>query len=253
VAKGRIPAQQLKHDPLMDQYVKSRTWVEGRSRPLLTGLVIAAVAVAAVLVFRFVSSSRASAAGEALAEAFRVNDAVVSNPLPPNPTGYAYATEDEKHRRAFEAFEKAARDYPSYHGDLARYFAATHQLYFDAPKAEATLKEISQQNSQVAPQARLALAERYATTGRSQEALDEFQKLKAKPGNMPAALVDFHLAQVYEAMGKTQEAAELYFNIANQDRSSPVGTASVNRLVEIDPARIEKLPALAPINPVAPR
>jgi tetratricopeptide (TPR) repeat protein len=243
LAKGRISAQQLKRDPLMEQYIASSAWVKERSRPLLTGLIVVAVVIAASLIFYAVSSRRERSAGEALAEAFRVDQAVVANPLPANRQGYAYTTEDEKHRKAYEAFEKAARDYPSYYGDLARYYAATHQLYFDAPKAEAALQQLAQQDSSVSAQARLALGERYEVTGRLNEALAEYQKLKAKPGDAAPSLIDFNIARTYEAMGKTKEAADLYFSVASQDQGSGLGTMSVTRLTALDPARVEQLPS----------
>ena len=241
MAKGRISAQQLKRDPLMEHYIASTGWVKERSRPLLTGLIVIGVLTAAFLIFYAVSSRREASANEALAEAFRVDQAIVSNPLPPNQP-YAFTTEEEKHRKAYEAFEKAARDYPSYYGDLAHYYAATHQLYFDAPKAEATLQEIAKKDSSVGAQARLALAERYEVSGRYNEALAEYQKLKAKPGDIAPLLIDFNIARTYEAMGKTKEAADLYFSVASQAQSSGLGTMAVTRLTVIDPARIDQLP-----------
>jgi len=226
----------------MEQYISSSAWVKERSRPLLTGLIVVAVLVAAFFIFRVISSSRAESAGEALAEAFRIEQAAVANPLPPATSGYAFTTEDEKHRKAYEAFDKAARNYSSYYGDLARYHAATHQLSFDAPKAEAALQQLAQKDSSVSGQARLALAERYEVTGRFNEALSEYQKLKAKPGDVPAQVIDFNTARTYEEMGKTKEAADLYFNIASQAQNSGIGTMSISRLTAIDPARAEQLP-----------
>jgi tetratricopeptide (TPR) repeat protein len=239
LAKGKITAQQLKHDPLMDKYIASSGWVKERSRPLLKGLIaIAAIGVAA-LVFYLISSQRERAAAEALAAAFRVDQAIVADPVPPNEI--AFPTQDAKHRAASDAFEKAARDYPSYYGEMARYYAATHQLNFDAPKAEATLQELAQKNSSVGAQARLALAERYEATGRFNEALAEYQKLKTQPGDISPSLVDFSTARTYEAMGKTKEAVDLYFSVASEGQSS-LGTISITRMAVLDPARIEQLP-----------
>jgi tetratricopeptide (TPR) repeat protein len=226
----------------MEQYIKSSGWVKERSRPILTGLIVVGVVAAVLLIFYTVSARRERAAGEALAEAFKVEEAIVANPIPPNAPGYAFTTEDEKHRKASEAFEKAARNYPSFYGELGRYYAATHQLYFDAPKAEATLQELAQKGSPFSAQARLALAERYEVTGRHNEALAEYQKLKAKPGDLSTAIIDFNMARTYEAMGKIKEAADIYFELAKQDQTSGLGTASLTRLTVIDPARLDQLP-----------
>lgn len=242
MAKGKITAQQLKHDPLMDKYIASSGWVKEQSRLLLKGLIAAAALGAAILIFYVFSSQRARSAGDELALAFCWDQAIVANPIPPNPPGCAAATEDEKHHKACEAFEKAARDYPSYNGEIGRYLAAAHQLYFDGPKAEATLQEIAQKNSSVGAQARLALAQRYEATSRLNEAVTEYQKLKAQPGDISPLLIDFNIARTYEAMGKKQEAVDLYFGVASQSPGSSLGTGATTRLTALDPSRLDQLP-----------
>jgi len=123
----------------MDQYMNASTWAKDRSRSIVTGLTVAAVVVAVVLIGWLLYSRRTTNAAESLASAMAVHDAIVANPLPALPPGsVGFTTGEEKHRRAFEALEKAAAEYPSYNGDLAHYLAAVHQLNFDAAKAEAT-------------------------------------------------------------------------------------------------------------------
>ncbi len=237
----------------MDHYLATTMWVKGRSRPILKWLIVAAVVIALASVTWWFFSRRARNAAESLARAMVVHGAVVKNPIPPNlPAGSsAFTTEDEKHRKAYEAFQRTASEYPSYNGDLGRYLGAIHQLHFEADKAEATLKEVSQKDSDVGAQARMALAARYEATGRNDEAVAEYQKLKAKPGPVPPALIDLGLARTYEAMGKNQEAADLYFGIANNKdlRSTGLGTAAVTRLTALAPERVEQLPPPEPTGP----
>ncbi|MGE0884384.1 MAG: tetratricopeptide repeat protein [Blastocatellales bacterium] len=253
MAKGRVSAQDLKRDPLMEQYVATSTWAKSNSRPILKWLTVAAVVIALAGIGWMIYSRRANNAAEALAEAYRWNDATVQNPIPPNPQGYVATSEDEKHRKAYEAFTKAANDYPSYYGDLARYQAATNQLYFEPDKAEATLKELSQKDSDVGAQAQLALAQRYEAAGKYEEAISEYQKLKAKPRNLAVASIEFDMARTYEAMGKKQEAIDLYFNIANNKdfRSSGLGTTAVGRLTVLAPEKVDQLPPPEPTSPFA--
>lgn len=253
MAKGRVSAQELKRDPLMEQYVATSAWAKGHSRPILKWLTIAAVVIALAAIAWMVFSRRANNAAESLAEAFRWNDAQVANPIPPNPTSYYATSEDEKHRKAYEGFTKAANDYSSYYGDLARYYAATHQLFFEPEKAESTLKELSQKDSDVGIQARFALAQRYEAIGKNDDALAEYQKLKAKPGNLSVALIDYNSARVYETMGKTKEAIDLYFAVAsNKDwRSTGLGNNAVARLTVLSPEKVDQLPAAEPTNPFA--
>lgn len=253
-AKGRVSAQQLKHDPLMDQYLTATAWMKGHSRPILKWLAVAAVVIALGLLTWWFLSRRARNAAESLARAMAVHEAIVANPIPPNlpPTSRAFTTEDEKHREAYKAFQQAASEYPSYNGDLARYLGAMHQLSFEADKAEATLKEISQKDSDVGAHARLALAGRYEAVGKNEEAVAEYQKLKAKPGPIPPALIDVSMARAYEALGKNQEAADLYFAVANNKelRSTGLGTMAVTRLTLLAPERVEQLPPPEPTGPL---
>lgn len=249
MAKGRATAQSLKRDPLMEQYLHTSAWVKERSRPIVkwSAIAVGVIALAAVVWWFF--SSRAKNAAELMARAMAAHQAIVQNPLPNLAPGQvAFKTEDEKHREAYRAFTEAANEYPSYNGDTARYFAAVHQLHFEADKAEATLKEIAQKDSEVGAQARMALAQRYEAVGKNDDAIAEYQRLKASPGPIPPALIDLGMGRVYEAMGKTKEAADVYFAIAsNKDlRSSDVGAAAADRLAAIAPEKLDQLPPPEP-------
>lgn len=235
----------------MEQYISTSSWVKDRTRPILTIVTVIAVIGAAVLIYWWFTSSRQRAASESLGEAFKVSEAVVANPIPPVVTGYAFASEDEKARKTYEAFEKAARDYPSFHGDLARYYGAINQLRFDAPAAEVTLKDLSQKSGDIASQARMALAERYEATGKFDDAAKLYLELKAKPDGVPALMINFNLARTYEAQGKSKEAADLYFDVAKEGKSAGIGGLALARLSGIDPARLEQLPAPEPSSPLA--
>jgi tetratricopeptide (TPR) repeat protein len=249
LAKGRATAQSLKRDPLMHQYLHTSTWVRERSRPIVKWSATAVGVIALASVVWWLFSSRANKAAESMARAMAAHQAIVQNPLPNLAPGQiAFKTEDEKHREAYRAFAEAANEYPSYNGDTARYFAAVHQLHFEADKAEATLKELAQKDSEVGAQARMALAQRYEAVGKNDEAIAEYQKLKARPGPIPAALIDLSMGRVYEAMGKTKEAADIYFAIAgNKDlRSSEVGSAAADRLAAVAPEKVDQLPPPEP-------
>jgi tetratricopeptide (TPR) repeat protein len=240
----------------MEQYLATSTWVKGHSRPIRKWLVIAAAGAALIAIGVWYFHSRAKNAAELMARALARRQAIVQNPLPPNlaPGQVAFKTEDEKHREAYRVFTQAATEYPSYNGDMARYFAAVHQLHFEADKAEATLKEIAQKDSDAGAQARMALAQRYEAVGKNDDAIAEYQKLKTRPGPVPAALIDLSMARVFEAVGKTKEAVDLYFAIAsNKDlRSSEVGEAAADRLAALAPEKVDQLPPPEPTGPRFP-
>ncbi|MFN0088352.1 MAG: tetratricopeptide repeat protein [Blastocatellia bacterium] len=230
--------------------MNAATWAKERSRPIVTWLTVAAVVIAVALIAWLLYSRRNTNASESLARAMAVHDGIVANPLPPLSAGMVgFTTEDEKHRKAYEALEKAANEYPSYHGDLARYLAATHHLHFEPEKAEATLKELAQKGGEIGAQAQMALAGRYEATRKYDQAVEEYKKLKSNPGSIPVALIDFDLARTFEAMGRNQEAVDLYFGIANNKdlRSSGLGTQSVTRLSVLAPEKVDQLPPPEPV------
>jgi tetratricopeptide (TPR) repeat protein len=253
LAKKRVTAQTLKRDPLMEQFVTTTSWVKGHSNPILTWMAAAAAAISLILIVWWFFSSRADKAADVLATGFRYHNAIVQNPLPANlsPSEAAFTTEDEKHRKTYEAFEKAAGDYPSYNGEIGRFMAATHQLFFEPEKAEATLKELSVKDSETGARARLALAQRYEATGKYDEAIAEYQKLKSKPYNIPLALIDINIAKIYEKQGKNKEAVDLYFSIAsNKDwRNTQLGSTATDRLTELAPEKVDQLPPPEPGGP----
>jgi tetratricopeptide (TPR) repeat protein len=239
----------------MKQYLATSAWARERSRPIVKWSLIAAGSIAIFALGWWFFSNRAENAAELMTRAMAVRQARVQNPLPTLASGeYAYTTEDEKNRAAYQAFTYAATEYPSYNGDTARYFAAIHQLHFEPDKAEATLREIAQRDSDTGAQARLALAQRYEAVGKNDDAVAEYQKLKAKPGPVPPALIDLSMARVYEAMGKTKEAVDLYFAIAsNKDlRADEVGEAAVDRLAALAPEKVDQLPPPEPTTPRFP-
>jgi tetratricopeptide (TPR) repeat protein len=253
VAKGRISPQELKRDPLMEQYVTTATWVKGRSQSILRWGTVLAIALAVVAIIWLVLSRRANNAAEAMAEAFRHHNAVVANPIPPNAKGYAYTTQEEKDRKSFEAFEKAAADYPSHHGEIARFYAATHQLNLDPEKALVALQSLSANKSEIGAQARLTLANRYVAIGRYEEALAELKKLKASPFSVPSQVIDIAVAEIHEWQGQTQQAIDLYFSVANDTdwRSTALGVRASNRLSILSPDKFEQLPEPKPTNPMS--
>jgi hypothetical protein len=244
LAREQTSPQQLKHDPLMDQYLKTSQWAKPRSRQIL--MAIGALVAIALLFFGYQWYSKRSLdkAGNAFLDALKVDGATVSDPLPPPQPGlYAFKTEDEKNKAAVAAFEKVAKDYPQY-ADVASFYAAVRQLKFDAPKGEEALKRLADKTSSVTSQARLTLAERYEMAGKHNEAVAEYQKLMTTPGDVPPDLIEFNLARTYQAMGKTQEAADLFFKVAGHNREKPtaVNNEAITKLSAIDPARVEKLP-----------
>ncbi len=245
MAREHISTEQLKHDPLMDQYLKTSEWVKPRTKPIL--IVIGAIAALLLLfyAYQYFAGKGAEKAGNALSQALDIDTAPVADPLPAvQPGRFAFKTDEEKNRKAVEAFDKVARDYPQM-ADVANYYSAVRKLELDGgAKGEEALKVLAEKKSDIGSQARFILAQRYQATGKTSEALAEYQKLKSAPGIISADLIDLQMAEIYEATGKNQEASDIYFKIAslNRDKPTSLNAKAFNRLAVVDPTRVDKLP-----------
>ena len=253
MAKGRISPGELKRDPLMTQYINTTKLLKSNSQSLVKWATIGAIVLAVVLIGWLFFSRRSVNAGEAMAEAFLYHNATVADPIPANVKGYAFTTQDEKDRKSYDAFTKAANDYPSYNGEIGRLYAATHQLNFDPEKAEVTIREMAQKDSEIGAQAKLLLAGRLNSSGKFDEAIAEFNKLKTKPYSIPTQLLDANIAEIYEAQGKVQQAVDIYFGIAKDEiwRSTPIGIKAANRLSVLSPEKYDQVPDAKSASPLA--
>lgn len=237
----------------MTQYVNTTKLLKSHSQSLVKWATIGAIVIALALIVWLFFSRRSVNAGEALSEAFLYHNATVADPIPANVKGYAFTTQDEKDRKSYEAFTKAANDYPSYNGEIGRLYAATHQLNFDPEKAEVTIREIAQKDSEVGAQAKMLLAGRLNSTGKFDESIAEYNKLKAKPFSIPTQLIDINIAEIHEAQGKVQQAVDTYFAIAKDEvwRSTPIGIKAANRLSVLSPEKYDQLPDVKSASPLA--
>jgi hypothetical protein len=245
LAKEQATTKPVLNDPLLDQYNKASDWVKPRTKTIFTALAAIAALLILFWIYQAFSRSNVEKAGNAFNEALKIDNAPVGDPLPQVEAGQpAFTNEEEKNKKAIEAFEKVSREHSSMYGDIAGFYAAVRQLNVDGAKGEAALKVLADKNSTVSTQARLALAERYEATNKLDDALGLYAKLKANPGEISPSLIEFNTARIYEAQGKKQEAADLYFKLAGENREKPtsVNTKALSQLSLLDPARVDKLP-----------
>ena len=263
-------AQQLKHDKFRDATMSAFDRLghryEGRGRTILYavgGLVLLAVLFG---VYRTWSGRQNERAGLALANAIKTSTAPVTTGTPPaGETGPTFATERERAQKAVEEFQKVAADYGDPYREIARYFAAVNLIQVERPKGIAELEGLTRSgNAEVAARSKFALAQ-------TREADKDYDGASAlykdllddKEPVVPADTVNFRLASVYEKQGKKDEAAEIFFSIADAARKAkdkagkpipPSATASeaAERLQTLNPERYKQLPPDAPTGPGGP-
>ena len=189
---------------------------EGKGRTIIYGL--AAVAVLAVLLGIFYAWNRRSdaAAQTALGKAIETSQSRVSDsPAPAGFIGKTFKTDRERAETAITEFQAVADKYGNPVKEKARYFIAVNHLKIDRAAAIPELEELSKSSGEIGTLSKFALAQAKTDDNKLDEAAALYQELAALSNPILAKdTINFELASLYEKQGKTNEAADLYFNIA---------------------------------------
>jgi tetratricopeptide (TPR) repeat protein len=235
---------------------------EGQGRNVLYA--VGALAVIAILIGIFyLWSSRTNAAGQAaLGKAIETSQAPISaTPPPAGSSQKTYKTEHERAEAAIAEFQDVANKYGGAIGEKAKYFIAVNKLVIDRPAAIEELRGLAASDSPAGKLSKYALAQALASDGKYDEAIPLLQQLAGDSDPVVAKdTVNFSLAGIYEKQGKTQEAVDIYFNIAktaseakDQD-GKPVPMTETARdaktkLEKLDPERAKQIVEPEPESP----
>ncbi|SEB83211.1 tetratricopeptide repeat protein [Terriglobus roseus] len=206
------------------------------NRALAIRLAVAVVALVVIAsVFAFVSSHRAEAASSALAEAMQTYDAPIATPDQPVPANMkSFSSLEERAKAANAQFADVANKYGSTDaGRNALYLqGVTAMQAGQNASAEELLKKSSDSwNHDIATLSQMALAGLYRSTARESLAIEQYNKVIAKPSTLvPAGLAQLELAEMYEANGKQAEAKKIYAQIKDKDPKSASAEIATQKL-----------------------
>ena len=235
---------------------------EGKGRNILYGL--GALAVLAVLIGIFFAWNRRSdaAAQNALGKAIETSQAQVSaSPPPAGFTGKSFKTERERAEAAITEFQAVADKYSNPTKDKARYFVAVNRLKIDRAAAITELDELSKSDGEVGTLSKFALAQAKTDDGKLDEAVALYNELNGLSNPILAKdTINFEIAQIYQKQGKTNEAADIYFNIAKTASEakdadgkavpmSQTAREAKDNLEKINPDRAKEIVEPAPESP----
>ncbi len=235
---------------------------EGSGRNLLYGL--AALAVLAVLVGIFVTWNRRSdaAAQNALGKAIETSQAQVSaSPLPAGSIGKSFTTEKARSEAAVAEFQTVVDKYSGATAEKAKYFIAVNRLKLDRAAGIAELETLSKTSGEIGTLSKFALAQARAADGKLDEAVTLYDELIASSNPILAKdTLNFEKAQIFQKQGKTNEAADLYYNIAKpaseakglDEKPAPMSQtarAAKDELEKINPERAKEIVEPAPESP----
>ncbi len=235
---------------------------EGKGRNILYGL--AALAVLAVLIGIFSIWNRRSeaAAQTALGKAIETSQAQVSDsPAPAGSTAKVFKTDKERSEAAIAEFQTVVDKFGGAVEEKAKYFIAVNRLKLDRAAGIQELEPLSKSSGEIGTLSKFALAQAKASDGKYDEAVALYNELIGLSNPILSKdTLNFELAQIYQKQGKTNEAADLYYNIAKaaseakglDEKPVPMSQTAreaKDKLEEINPERAKEIVEPAPESP----
>ena len=204
----------LKQDRLVEATRTSVDWFqEHRSKVVSAGLavvVVLAIVVAGLVIY----NQRSAAADQAFGEAMDTyNTPLADAAQPAMPGQKTFATAAARAAAANQQFVKLASQYGFFQaGKIGTYFAGLTAIDLgQTGQAETYLKKVADSgDAALASLAKLALANLYQQTNRSNQAIEIYNQLIAKPtSTVPADAAKLQLASLYEKTNPA-EATKIY-------------------------------------------
>jgi predicted negative regulator of RcsB-dependent stress response len=223
----------LKQDKFAQAAASSADWLSGHRagvvRWTVTGAVILAVGIGAMVFWNV----RSSAADAALGKAIDLYDTPLAEPGAPAESG-VYTTAAARATEANREFVAIAHDFgwlPE--GSKAKYFAGVTYIELDQTgNAETDLSAAAKSwNSNLANLAKFALAGLYHQTNRDTEAISLYNELAAKPSTtVSSEVAQLALADLYVDEGKKDQARSLWAKVRDADKDGAAGQIAEQKL-----------------------
>jgi tetratricopeptide (TPR) repeat protein len=224
----RLSRKEIKRDPLAENVGRSLEYVSDHLRTILLVFGgIAAVAVVAVAVATYLGERR-ERAQEALDHALAVYGAPVGvpEPRPEDPEAPSFTDDGARRAAARVAFEGLAESHgkaPA--GRVARLFLARMEAEDGNPERALELWRRSleaEPGDLLGIEARVNVLAALRERGEGEAVVGELEPLLAQPSApLPKDLLLFELAQGYEDLGRSEEAASTYQRVVEEFPNSP--------------------------------
>ena len=229
---ARLTRQELKKDEFAERLVAVKGFfAHNRRRIVFGGGTALLIVVVVVGVFLFLRSRQANAA-DAFSKALATYHAVVVAEPPPTLTLQHFKTAEEKYREALNQFTDVATRFGRHRqGQWARYYAALCKRELgQTMEAEQELAALGGESDRdLAAVAKMALADVYQKTSRTEEAEKIYRELESNPtATVPKPTVQIALAELYQRTDPSRATA-LYQQI---EKDYP-GTAAADQAAKM--------------------
>jgi tetratricopeptide (TPR) repeat protein len=229
---------QTRHALKQDRFITATTsgldWVGQNRASVIRWSAGVVVALALIVTGIVLWQQRSAAADQLLGQGLTIYETPIASPEQPATPGETnYATAKDRAKAAYPIFSQAANQYGWLHaGHMARYFAGLAALDMgNTSEAEADLNKVAGSgDTNLAATAKVAIANLYAQTGRTSQAVEEFRDLIAHPTTtVSKSSAQLMLAQLYETT-QPEEARRIYAQIKDQDKDSEAAQIASQKL-----------------------
>lgn len=231
---------QLKQNSFAETTVETISWaVEHQSKLIVAAIIAVIVAALALGGWAFINYRNQQASQELAGALVKYQAPIRPAGEPPTPEMLSYASAAERAKAANADFMRIADKYSfTRNGRIARYFAGiTLHDMGDNAGAEKQLQQVAGgQDKEVASLAKLALASIYENTNRTQQAIELYKGLMAKPTtSVGKTTAQFELATLYENNHQPLEARKIYEQMQKDYPASPIGQLASQKLQTLHP------------------
>jgi tetratricopeptide (TPR) repeat protein len=225
----------LKQDKFVQTTQSGVSWV-GEHRSSVIRYSVALVVVLALLIAGLIYyNQRSEAAETALGAALDTYGSQLAQPGAPAAKG-VYTSAADRAKAANQQFLQVASQFgwlPQ--AAKAHYFAGlTDQALGQNGSAESELKAAaSSWDGNLSSLAKFALAGFYHQTGRDAQAIDLYNGLIAKPTTaVPVFTAQLALADLYASSGKTEQAKQIWAKVKDADKTGAAGSIASEKLTK---------------------
>jgi predicted negative regulator of RcsB-dependent stress response len=223
----------LKANSFAEATATGVNWLSLHKSGVVRWVIVAVVVVVAAIGSLVGWNLRSAAADSALGAAMDIYNAPLAEPGVPAEPG-SYATAADRSKAANQKFSEVASSYSMLpEGNKARFFVGiTAEELGQNATAESELKAVAGSwDRNVANLAKLALAGLYQKTSRDSLAVEQYNAIVAKPSKtVSAAVAQLHLADLYAAEGKQDQARQLWAKIKDADKEGAAGSIAEQKL-----------------------
>lgn len=237
---ARISRKELKKDQFVTEVSRTYQFLQQHR----TALILLLIAVVLVMVLGlggyFYVQNRKARANEELAHAIRVFYAPTSSENPQTEPDMKFSDEEARYRQAEKEFAAIAQKYgwlaKLRFGDqprMARYYLGlTKQHLGQTEEAMRELRTLAEQeqDQQLAPLARFALAGIYVQNGKPDEAEKLYRELADRPGELISREMALLTLAEHLSEQKPEEAEKIYQQIQKETPDGAAADAANKRL-----------------------